>query len=209
MDRRRFLKYAGATAAAVGASALGLNYISQQSPSTVSPTASTTSTARELTTNSSSLRSSLSSSTEAIQLASLQGSMFFDYNGNGKQDGEEPAVVGALVQLKDDAGKVVADGLTDSSGDYKLEDIKAGFYSLHVGVDHLSDKRLSYMCTSTNEFRAVTDDYRLSIREDTLMDVGLMEGFLTLPQEKERKSLRQPLEQSSQRTLDRILEAWR
>jgi len=98
MNRRRFLKYAGATAAAVGASALGLSYISQQSPSMVSPTASTTSTARELTTTSSSLSSSLSSSTEAIQLASLQGKLFFDYNGNGVQDAGEPAVQGASAQ---------------------------------------------------------------------------------------------------------------
>jgi hypothetical protein len=173
MNRRRFLRYAGATAAVVGASALGLNYFSNKSPS-VSRTTSTNVTGK-LTTVSS------STSTGSVQLASLQGRLFFDYNGNDKQDGEEPAVVGALVQLKDDAGKVVADGLTDSSGDYKLEDIKAGFYRLYVGVDHFSDKRLSYMCTSPDEFRAVTDDYRLSIREGTLMDVGLMEGFLTLP----------------------------
>jgi len=177
LDRRRFLKYAGATAAVVGGSALGLNYIVGQSPSTVVPTTSTT-----LTRQQTAASASLSTSAQAVQLTSLDGRLFFDYNGNGIQDGEEPAVAGVLVQLKDYVyGKVVAETLTDSSGDYKLEDIKAGFYSLHVGVDHLSDERLRYMCTSPDEFRAVTDDYRLSIREDTLMDVGLMEEFLTLP----------------------------
>lgn len=184
MDRRRFLKYAGATAAAVGASAIGLNYISQQSPSMVSPTVSTTSTARELITTGSSLNSSLSSSTETIQFASLQGRLFFDYNGNGKQDGEEPAVAGALVQLKDSAGSVVAHALTDSSGDYKLEDVRAGPCRLDAGVDHYSDKRFRYMCRSTEEFTAISEGYSVFLDRSQIIDIGLMEGFLTLPYEK-------------------------
>lgn len=174
MNRRRFLKYAGVTAVVVGASALGLNYISTRNLSTLSPTKSTTVTS-ELTAASS------STSTQVVQLASLQGRLFFDYNGNGKQEAGEPAVAGALVQLKDRAGTVIAETFTDSSGDYKLEDIKTASYRLCFGVDQFSDKRLTYMCTSPDEFRAVTDDYSLSIRESTRMDVGLMEGFLTLP----------------------------
>ena len=38
LDRRRFLKYAGATAAVVGASALGIDYVLRQ-PSSISPSA--------------------------------------------------------------------------------------------------------------------------------------------------------------------------
>jgi murein DD-endopeptidase MepM/ murein hydrolase activator NlpD len=176
MNRRRFLKYAGMTAAVVGASALGLDYLSKQSPSSVTPTTSTTAT-RQLTTTS----SAFNTSTQMTQLASLQGRLFFDYNGNGKQDGEEPAVAGALVQLKDNTGKIIAETLTDSSGDYKLEDVRTGYYRLRPGVDHFSDRRFTHMCTSPSEFRVVTDDYDLSIRESTRMDIGLMEGFLTLP----------------------------
>jgi len=116
MNRRRFLKYAGATAAVVGASTLGLDYLSKQSPSSVTPTTSTTTT-RQLTTTS----SVSNTSTQTTQLASLQGRLFFDYNGNGIQDGEEPPVAGALVQLKDSTGTVIAETLTDSSGDYKLD----------------------------------------------------------------------------------------
>jgi murein DD-endopeptidase MepM/ murein hydrolase activator NlpD len=114
-------------------------------------------------------------------VASLQGRLFFDYNGNGVQDGEEPPVAGALVQLKEEPGNVIAETLTDSSGDYKLEDVRTGAYRLHVGVEQFSDKRLTHMCTSPNGFRAVSDDYVLLIRESTVVDVGLMEGFLTLP----------------------------
>jgi hypothetical protein len=89
MDSRRFLKYAGATAAVVGASALGLNYLTEQSPSITSQTSPTTLTPRLSTTI-----ASPTSSSELVQLASLHGRLFFDYNGNGVQDGEEP--VGAL-----------------------------------------------------------------------------------------------------------------
>jgi len=170
MDRRRFIKYAGATAAAVGAAALGLDYISSQTPPAISPTTSTTA-ASELTSALS------SSSTQPVQLTSLQGRLFFDYNGNGAQDGEEPPVAGALVQLKDTAGKVAVETLTDSSGDYELEDVRAGSYLLCV----VADKRFEYMCMSPNEFRAVSDYYGVSLERSKRADIGLMEGFLTLP----------------------------
>ena len=174
LNRRRFLKYAGATAAVVGASALGLNYISQQSPSTVTPTTSTI--------VSSELTASSSASTQVVQLASLHGRLFFDHNGNGVQDGKEPAVAGALVQLRDYAGSVIAETLTDSSGDYKLEDVRTGTYRLHLGVDHISDKKFRYMCRSPDEVRLVNDDYQLSLLEGGIwVDIGLMEGLLTLP----------------------------
>jgi hypothetical protein len=107
--------------------------------------------------------------------------LFFDYNGNGVQDGQEPAVAGALVQLEDNAGNVIAETLSDSSGDYKLEDIKSGPYRLHIGVEHFSDKQLTYMCTSPSEFKAVTEGYDLQLQENVNLEIGLMEGFLTQP----------------------------
>jgi len=172
VDRRRFLKYAGATAAVVGASALGLGYLSPQSPSIVGSTASATATTK-LTT---------ASSDTSSQLASLRGRLFFDHNGNGVQDGEEPSVPGALVQLKDYVyGKVVAETLTDSSGDYRLEDVRMGDYNLHISTEHLSHQGFRYMCRSPDEFRPVTEDYNAQLHGSVTMDVGLMEGFLTLP----------------------------
>jgi len=169
MNRRRFLKYSGTVAAVVGASALGLDYYLRHSPSTMTPITSTT--------VSSELTASSSTSTQAVQLASLQGRLFFDYNGNGVQDGEEPAVTGAAIQLRDLAGAIIAETFTDSSGDYKLEDIKAGSYRVRV----VADKRFGYMCMSLSEFRKVSEDYDIPLRDSGKMDIGLMEGFLTLP----------------------------
>jgi len=174
MNRRRFLKYVRVTAAVAGASALSLDYFSRRSPSITGSTASVTATTRRTT----------ASSDTSSQLASLRGRLFFDHNGNGVQDGEEPSVPGVLVQLKDYVyGKVVAETLTDSSGDYGFEDIKVRYSGMDYVYLHLSvgDSRLRYMCRSSGEFRAVTDDYGVPLQENVRMDVGLMEGFLTLP----------------------------
>ena len=125
--------------------------------------------------------------TETLRLASLHGRLFFDYNGNGKQDGEEPAVAGALVQLKDSSGNTIAQALTDSSGDYRLEDMRTGLYKLHLGVEQFSDKQFTHMCASPDQFRAITDDYDVSLEGTTSINIGLMEGFLTLPMSRDAR----------------------
>jgi len=172
MDRRRFLKYSGATAALVGASVLGIEYFAW-GPRTVNPSH---------TTMSSQLMTSFASSSISTQLASLEGRLFFDYNGNGVQDEEDPVVAGALVQLNDNVGKAIAETVTDSSGEYKLGDVRTGSYRLHLGVEHFRDKRLRYMCTSAEEATEIARGYNVTLGEPSnQMNIGLMEGFLTLP----------------------------
>jgi murein DD-endopeptidase MepM/ murein hydrolase activator NlpD len=156
MDRRRFLKYAVVGSAIAGSAIAGYEFSGLQT--SLAPTRSTT-------------------ETETVRLASVYGKLFFDYNGNGKQDGEEPAVAGALVQLKDSAGEVIAETLTDSSGDYALEDVRTGSYNLRVEAN----KKFRFMCTSLDEFRAITDGYDVSVQADSTVNIGLMERFLTLP----------------------------
>jgi hypothetical protein len=114
-----------------------------------------------------------------VELVSLHGRLFFDYNGNGVHDGKEPAVAGALVQLTDDAGKVVVESLTDSSGDYRLEDLKFGIYKLHVQAD----RTFRYLCRSPDDVAPISRSYDFVSygHGATEIDIGLMEGFLTLP----------------------------
>jgi len=169
MNRRTFLKYATAAVAMGGAALAGYEFDRWQ---TLVPQPVTTVTRTRTFTE---------TITETVRLASLYGRLFFDYNGNGKQDGEEPAVAGALVQLKDVGGKVVAETLTDSSGDYTLEDVGTGTYELRVGVEHFSDKRLRYMCRSATEFTTIPQGYDILLDRSLMVDIGLMEGFLTLP----------------------------
>lgn len=184
MNRRRFLKYAGGAAAIVGASAIGLDFLAykpQPSQSSTSLTRSTSEAATSMgsTTQASSTSVSSSSSMSPGQAASLKGRMFFDYDGNGEQDGEEPAIPNAKIQLLNDRGQVVAGTLSDSSGDYRL-DAPVGSYRLHLEVD----SKFRYMCTSVEEFRAVSNGYDAALNEAgkiSELDVGLMEGFLTGP----------------------------
>lgn len=185
IPRRNFLKYTvglGATAA-IGAAAyyyLGIRpgpVVPPQTSVTTSPYTSVTS-ATSLTASSLTTPTQPPATTE--KLASLNGRLFFDFNGNGIQDGEEPAVSKATVQLKDNTGKIIAEAVTDSSGDYKLEDVLTGSHMLYVKAD----KKFGYMCSSIGEVRSVKENYGIFLsesRKNEKMNIGLMERFLTLP----------------------------
>jgi hypothetical protein len=88
MDRRRFLKYAAAGVAIAGSALASYEYDKWQS-SLVAPQVTTTTLTETKTLT--------RTVTKTVTLASLSGRLFFDYNGNGVQDGEEPAVAGATV----------------------------------------------------------------------------------------------------------------
>jgi murein DD-endopeptidase MepM/ murein hydrolase activator NlpD len=179
LNRRRFLKYAGATAGVIGASALGLDYLvrnpqipSQQATQTQIPPSSNLATA------------SVSSSSST--LVSLQGRLFFDYNGNGIQEADEPSVQNArlqMLQIRNLASEqVIAEVLTDSSGDYEV-DVPAGEYKLLVQPDNSKpdNPNFGYMCTSPSEFRTITSGYYLTVVRDGRFNFGLMEGPFTMP----------------------------
>ena len=126
LNRRRFLKYAGATATVAGASAIGLGYIANTPRIPIQQTRVTLLTSSILSSTSAPPATSSSST----QLASLQGKLFFDYNGNGKQDGDEPSIGDAKVQLKNALGNLVAEAATDTSGVFKIEDVPVSNYKL-------------------------------------------------------------------------------
>jgi len=183
IGRRRFLKHIGAGAVAVGASAAGgygyyQYYYGRQPPKptptitqTVSPTPTTPSPTPTPT-----------------KLYSLEGRLFFDYNGNGMQDGEEPAVANAKVLLKDNVkniDKVIAETTTDSSVYYKL-DVPNGNYRLFVETD----KKFRHMCRSAEEFRLVKYGYDIELNEPKEVNIGMMEGIFTLPYPRKAKILR-------------------
>jgi len=171
MNRRRFLEYAGATAAVVGASALGLNYISSKNPLAVPPTASTTTT-RALTTSS----SSFTSSTHLASLTSLGGRLFFDYNGSGTREEMEPPI-GATVQLWNMSNGLVAEAVTDSQGEYYVADLPSGDYRLHL----LADPLFRYATTTADVLQPASKPFPLRLDSSTRLGIGLVHGFLTLP----------------------------
>jgi murein DD-endopeptidase MepM/ murein hydrolase activator NlpD len=192
-SRRNWLKYA--TGAVLTAAMAGAGYyyfdrrpeppIPTTTTETSTPSYISTSTSASTSTSTSASTSTSTSASTSKKIAPLEGTLFFDYSGSGKQDyltdgSQEPAVSNAKVQLKDNAGKAIAQAVTDSAGYYKLEDVKAGSYRLYVEAD----KKFRYMCMSAEEFRAVARGYDVRLDDPKMskkMDIGLMEGYLTLP----------------------------
>jgi len=124
LDRRRFLKYAGATAAVVGASALGLADLLSPRFETPSQVATPT-----LTTT---IRTSSLISPKA--LTSLDGSLFFDYNMNAIRDPGEPSVLQTKVELTSYDGQFARDVNTDIAGSWAIENVPAGKYIKDTGA---------------------------------------------------------------------------
>ena len=60
----------------------------------------------------------------------ITGSVFFDKNGNGKQDADETGIADVTLTLKDENSVVVGTTKTDSSGFYGFFDIKAGKFTI-------------------------------------------------------------------------------
>lgn len=182
IDRRSFLKYAGTGIAIAGAVAVGYyDYsIKQRSAETaiISPTTTVTPTPKPTLspTPTSPTPAQTPTPTPTGKIPSLYGRLFFDYSGNGFQEPDEPAVAKVKVRLKDALGNIV-EAVSDSSGDYKLEDIKTGSYRFYIEAD----KKFRYMCRSTREFRPATGVYDILLSSEPKIDIGLMEGFLTLP----------------------------
>lgn len=100
------------------------------------------------------------------------GRIFFDYNGNGRKEIDEPDMSGVPVAID---GKNVT--TTNSTGWYLVTDIATGNHT----VRPFPPKNFRYMCESAAEYRSVKDHYMVSVANDTQKDIGLMEGFLTVP----------------------------
>ena len=58
--------------------------------------------------------------------ASVGNFVWFDKDGNGRQDAGEPGVPGILVTLKDNLGNVVGTAITDGNGFYLIDNVKPG-----------------------------------------------------------------------------------
>jgi hypothetical protein len=68
------------------------------------------------------------------QKASLGNLVWDDVDRDGVQDGNEPGVSGATVQLKDANGNVIASQTTDSNGNYLFDNLTPGTYSVQFAL---------------------------------------------------------------------------
>jgi hypothetical protein len=164
LNRRRFLKYAGATAAVVGASALGFDYLL---PSSV--TSKTTTAAQ-----SSATLSNLTTTPTSTRTTDLQIELFHDYHGDGQQQSDEPSITDLALGVHGVGNEYSATLQADSDGKYWARNIPLGSYLINAD-------KFRYVALSNAECRSIRD-YRLAVTSaDSSWHLGLMEGFLTLP----------------------------
>ncbi len=64
---------------------------------------------------------------------SISGQKYYDINGNGVQDADEPGIPGSAVSLVEN-GKVVANTTTDDNGLYSFKNILPGTYTINDPV---------------------------------------------------------------------------
>jgi hypothetical protein len=62
--------------------------------------------------------------------ASISGLAYVDNNGNGKLDGSDSELAGAIITLTDSAGNVISTTTTDASGSYSFNNLPAGTYTI-------------------------------------------------------------------------------
>lgn len=110
---------------------------------------------------------------------SLRGTVFHDWNGNGKQDSApapgEPALPGIRVCLDDADSGLCA--VTSGDGQFVIEEAPPGEHSLWIDSD-----RYSYLFISVHEVAALeTQDVHVKINGPSTLNLGLGEGPLTLP----------------------------
>jgi hypothetical protein len=202
LNRRRFLGYAGATAAVVGASAVGLDYLlSRKSISLRQITSNSSSTSQVITTSTptstTAEATSSTSSASSKELVSLEGELYVGWDGSGiKQEGMLPVSNEKMV-LASLGGTIFAQTTSDSSGHWEIDDIATGDYLLYSEAGNRPRvPEFRYMCQSNKDFAPVGGTipvgggnynaglqgaYRLSLNESQKMNFEFSHGFLTLP----------------------------
>jgi hypothetical protein len=185
LNRRQFLKYAGATTAVVGSSALGLNYLltltspSSQTFTSLPEIGSTTtqSGASSIEHVQTTMQTSATGASQSLVLGQdeLGGYAFHDYNGNGILDENEPLL---------DNIEVVARGYNNTfrtkteNGIFVFRNLPKDTYTIYPV--HPQNK-FRYMCRSNAELVETNRGYSIDFRGRQRLDMALMEGFLTLP----------------------------
>jgi len=183
------VKYAGATVAVVGASALGLDFLYGRSirnwlyPQVLSHSQETTSLTELLTKSSSEVASTSSRTfTYAGRLFFDRGTTTFGTAGDGIQSDPEveQGEQNAQVLFLDENSKPAGTTTTDSSGDFSL-DLPKGNYTIYPVINN-PNRTYGYMCQSLDEFRPIAEGYDIVVGENNPKAYfGLMQGWLSYP----------------------------
>jgi murein DD-endopeptidase MepM/ murein hydrolase activator NlpD len=135
------------------------------------------------------------------QLYTLSGTVYHDYNGDGIKEDGEPGISGVELDLVSKVWPLEAARdtypwtynentdvyeiqlNTDTNGMYNIQ-IPVGDYILNVNRNNVlgcNDQPFRYINMSKEQCQKITDSVYFSVDGDTVYDVALMQGFLTLP----------------------------
>jgi murein DD-endopeptidase MepM/ murein hydrolase activator NlpD len=120
----------------------------------------------------------------AIQRCTIKGIVFHDYNGNGIKDGQEPGIPGITIYYR------YWHDTTGSIGSYEIT-IPPGIYavSVDIPVNAQSIYGLGFISYSAAEYKEIDHSPNIEVSENMSHDIGLMQGFLTLPFGRDTKFL--------------------
>jgi len=102
--------------------------------------------------------------------AKLFGVIFFGHNGDGSQQTDEPGIVGASVSVGNESTS------SQCSGVYYFRNLPDDTYSFAAIAS-----TFRYLSVSRSDFRPTGDPVQIVVSGETEHDVGLMQGFLTIP----------------------------
>ena len=134
------------------------------------PTATATNTPAAIATPKPTNTPTATPTNTPVPTFTLSGIVFFDYNGNGVRDSNEPGIAGATVKVGSLSATTAADGK------YSLRGIPMGNQQVR-----LSAVGFRYVSLSLEAFQSSEQTVAIVVSRDTQRDLGLMQGFLTLP----------------------------
>jgi hypothetical protein len=110
---------------------------------------------------------------ETPQLVEVTNVAFFDYNGDGLENGGEPELQG--ITLTYQPGNISA--ATDKNGEAKVQ-LPPGNYSVTVSDP---SNQFKYLTLSNTEFVGIENGLRVNVQKNGRVSVPLAKGFLTWP----------------------------
>jgi len=114
--------------------------------------------------------------TPAVQKCTVRGIVFHDYNGNGVKEGQEPGIPNVKVYFK------YWNNTTNSDGVYEII-MPPDIYPLSVDVPSnlLFAPNVRFVSYTNSEYKDIIFSPNINVSENMSHDIGLMQGFLTLP----------------------------
>ncbi|WP_236790692.1 SdrD B-like domain-containing protein [Amycolatopsis sp. GM8] len=100
--------------------------------------------------------------------------VWFDRNGNGVRDPDEPGAAGLTVTMKDATGRVVATTRTGADGGYLLDDLPDGSYQVCLDLGRLAPEFTTYRVPGGDNGCTPPITVGPKPREDLTVKIGLV-----------------------------------